>query len=211
MDRETHEYYESRAAEVADRYLSVQSPLGPQFATSFRPGSRVIDVGAGAGRDLARLLCDGYDAWGIEPSAGLRTIAIARNPGIRGRLLPGSLPRGLPDLPSMGGPFEGAVCSAVLQHLPLGDLPEAVLAIGRLLGPTGRMLVSIPAAHGQIGPDLRDLGGRLYTGVTAGEIASLLERAGFGPLFRLHTDDAYGRQGHSWVTLLHARPGRSVV
>ena len=64
MDPQTLSYYVTHAAELARRYESVASPVARYFDVSFAAGSRVLDVGAGSGRDLAALRAAGYDAFG---------------------------------------------------------------------------------------------------------------------------------------------------
>ena len=55
-------------------------PLMPYFPMAFLPGSRVLDVGCGSGRDVKALLKQGYDAHGVEPVAAMREMAIAHSP-----------------------------------------------------------------------------------------------------------------------------------
>lgn len=52
VDPKTVQFYCDRAATVAIRYTSVDSAAAPLFPVAFTPGSRVLDVGCGAGRDL---------------------------------------------------------------------------------------------------------------------------------------------------------------
>jgi SAM-dependent methyltransferase len=51
----------------------VASPVARFFGTAFASGCRVLDVGAGSGRDLAALLSLGYDAYGAEPMEAMAT------------------------------------------------------------------------------------------------------------------------------------------
>lgn len=75
MDLRTLDYYNNHAAEIADRYESVNSPVVQYFSFAFGPGARVLDVGVGSGRDLASLLSSSYNAYGVEPSEQLRSLA----------------------------------------------------------------------------------------------------------------------------------------
>jgi SAM-dependent methyltransferase len=199
VDTKTAEFYDRNAAELAARYESVASPVRRYFQLAFASGARVLDVGAGSGRDLSALLQDGYDGYGVEPSAGLREAAIATHPELAGRLIDGALPAmGAP----FGGGFDGVVCCAVLMHLPEAEIFDAALALRSLLKAHGRLLISIPATRTDVGQDQRDDKGRLFQPCVPEELQLLFERLGFQLIGRWDTEDALRRAGTAWVTLL---------
>lgn len=199
MDPQTAEFYSRHAADVAARYESAPSPVEPYFAAAFPAGGRVLDIGAGSGRDLAALIRAGYDGRGVEPSDELRQAALATHPELQGRLVEGSLPAiGQP----FGGGFDGIVCCAVLMHLPDAELFDAVLALRALLKPHGRLLLSIPGARTDVGEDNRDQQGRLFQPYQPDELQLLFERLGFQQIGRWETVDVLQRAGTSWVTML---------
>ena len=204
MDSQTAGYYESNAAEIARRYEAVESPIERYFAAYFLPGARVLDIGCGSGRDLSRLVANGYEGYGIEPADSLRAAALVAHPELAGRIERGGLPAtGKP----FGGEFDGVVCSAVLMHVPTTDLLDAVLAIRSLLKEHGRLLLSLPASRGEELKEHRDSAGRLFSPYSAGEISLLFERFGFRPMCRWESGDQLGRQGTSWYTLLFELQG----
>ena len=95
----------------------------------------MLDIGAGSGRDLATLIAGSYEAFGVEPTEGLRIAAIGRHPELAQRIEAGALPAiGTP----FGGGFDGLLCSAVLMHVPEVDLFDAAFSLRRLLRPHGR-------------------------------------------------------------------------
>lgn len=202
MDPKTLAYYTENATEIARRYESVDSPVERYFALAFTPAARVLDVGCGSGRDAARLLGSGYDAYGIEPVEALRHAAMAAHPELVGRIGEGGLPR---TGNAFGGKFDGIVCSAVLMHVPDTELLDSAFAIRQLLKPGGRLLLSIPASRGDLLSSDRDTNGRLFSPYSADEISLLLERLGFGPISRWDSEDVLGRSGTSWTTLLLER------
>ena len=53
MDNLTHEFYNSKAHEVAQRYESAGGGVSQLFPVLFHAGQSVLDVGAGSGRDMA--------------------------------------------------------------------------------------------------------------------------------------------------------------
>lgn len=195
MDPQTLAFYASNAATMAQRYEAASSPMERYFAAAFMPGARVLDIGCGSGRDAARLMAHGYDAYGIEPVAAFREAAVTAHPELAGRIEDGALPQ---TGPAFGGGFDGVMCTAVLMHLQDTDLLDAALAIRRLLKPRGRLLLSIPASRSDVRDDHRDEGGRLFSPYTADEISLLFERLGFAPIGRWDTEDVLKRSGTSW-------------
>lgn len=199
MDEGTRRFYAENAASIAAKYEAAASPVERYFAAAFPPGGRILDVGAGSGRDLACLLRSGYQAYGVEPSDELRQAAVSAHPKLAERLCPGALPT-LAD--PFGGGFDGLLCSAVLMHVPEAELFDTAYELRRLLKPHGRLLLSLPSARTDVGPDERDAGGRLFKGYTAEYIQLLFERIGFQRIGRWSTEDALGRAGTAWYTLL---------
>ena len=199
MDHRTAAFYEANAAEVAQRYEAVANPIENLFPTAFVQGARVLDIGCGSGRDASRLLAKGYDAYGVEPSAGLRAAAITKHSDLAGRIVDGTLPDiGLP----FGGGFDGILCCAVLMHVPDSQLFDAALNIRALLKQHGRLLISLPLSRGEVLADQRDASGRLFAAYTPEEITLLFERLGFHAIGRWDNSDALARTGTTWYTLL---------
>jgi SAM-dependent methyltransferase len=199
VDEATALHYTTHAALIAARYEAVGSPVAAYFPIAFAPASKVLDVGAGSGRDLAQLLKHGYDAYGIEPSEALRSAAVKHHPEIQGRIADGALPE-IGD--AFGSDFDGILCSAVLMHVPESELFDAAFSFRRMLRPHGRLLLSLPLARDDVGVDDRDAAGRLFKPYTAEYLQLLFERIGFQLIGRWDTDDALGRSGTRWYTLL---------
>jgi len=202
MDERTRLHYEEHAAELAERYESVRGGVEKYFRVAFEPGARVLDIGAGGGGNLATLIAEGHDGYGIEPVEAFHRVALARHPELEARLFRGALPGELPSLEALGGAFDGLLCAAVLQHLPRAQLFDAVYSLKALLKSGGRALVSVPAARPDLDAGRRDTGGRLYSRLVPDEMELLFERVGFLRVGRWEDADALGRPGYSWVTLL---------
>ncbi len=199
VDAKTLAFYEDRGEQLALRYEAVSSPVSRFFRVAFPEGARVLDVGAGSGRDLAALTAAGYDAFGVEPSSTFREAAFAAHPDLAGRIVDGALPNlGRPH----GGNFDGILCSAVLMHLGEADLFDAAFTLRGLLKKGGRLLLSLPRARTDVGADGRDAEGRLFTPYTAEYVQLLFERLGFQSIGRWDTEDALCRAGTGWFTLL---------
>lgn len=199
MDTTTVQFYEENAADISRRYETVTSPVERYFAAAFVSGSRVLDIGAGSGRDAARLLANGFDVYGVEPSEALWQASIVAHPELSNRLEGASLPElGQP----FGGGFDGILCSAVLMHVPGHEMFDAAMSIRSLLNAHGRLLISLPLSRGEGLTLERDGNGRLFKAYTAEEIQLLFERLGFQLIGRWDTEDALARSGTSWYTLL---------
>ena len=199
MDPDTERYYRLNASDVAGRYEAVASPVARYFRLAFPECGRVLDVGAGSGRDLAELLALGYDASGTEPVDEMAAAAIACHPQLQGRIASAALPAlGEP----FGGQFDGILCSAVLMHLPEADLFDAAFALRDALRPHGRLLVSLPLARADVGEGERGADGRLFKSYAPEYLQLLFERIGFQQVGRWDTEDALARAGTRWYTLL---------
>src|SRR5262245_34649709 len=114
MDHSTLRYYQENAEELFARYQRARPGISKYFHLAFAPGSRILDIGSGSGRDVQTLIREHYDAYGIEPCEEFRNLAIAADPTLSDRLQHGSIP-GL--TPRFQAPFDGLVCSAVFMHI----------------------------------------------------------------------------------------------
>jgi len=202
LDRPTLRSYADHAAEIARRHAAAGDGVARHFPLAFPPGSRVLDVGAGGGRDLASLVAEGHPAYGVEPVEAMRAEALRAHPELDGRLVAGTLPDALTEAAALGGLFDGVLCSAVLQHLPRSALFDAVFSLRRLLRPGGRALVSVPTARGDLDAHGRDPLGRLFTLVAPGELELLFQRTGFRTLSRTVEEDSLARPGVRWAVFV---------
>jgi SAM-dependent methyltransferase len=199
MNPQTVNYYARNAQEVAHRYESISSPMARYVAVAFPAGGRILDIGAGTGRDLAHLHAAGYDAFGVEPVVGFAEIAVRIHPELQGRLASGSLP----DLGNpFGGGFDGILCCAVLMHVPETDLLDTAFALRSQLKPHGRLLISLPLTRTDVQADERDANGRLFKTYAPEYLQLLFERIGFQMIGRWDRDGAFARAGTRWYTLL---------
>ncbi|MCZ7607825.1 MAG: class I SAM-dependent methyltransferase [Planctomycetota bacterium] len=100
----------------------------------FAPGSRILDAGCGAGRNLAWFGRNGFEVFGIDTDAA--AIARVRDAGIvpAEYLVAGSVTA----LPWPDAHFQGVICNALLHVLPSrADLEQVVAETWRVLAPGG--------------------------------------------------------------------------
>ncbi len=199
MDHDTQDYYEREAGSLAERYAGASGGISAWFDRAFSEGAKVLDVGAGSGRDLDRLLEGGWDAWGAEPCRALVEEARRRYPRVAGRMTEAGLPR----LEGFGdGEYDGVVCSAVLMHILPEELEPALAGLCRVLRPGGRLLVSLPLDADGKAVELREPDGRLFSGLSPEGLEELICALGFALVTKGEGDDSLGRAGRRWVTLL---------
>ncbi|MGH2988397.1 MAG: class I SAM-dependent methyltransferase [Solirubrobacterales bacterium] len=99
------------------------------------PGrARILEVGAGDGRFLARLNADGYRVSGIEPAAGGGAAARSRGVAVQNV--------GIEEARIDSGSQDAVVLWHVLEHLD--DPGEALDRARRWLAPGGRAIVACP-------------------------------------------------------------------
>jgi SAM-dependent methyltransferase len=168
-----------------------------RFARDLPPGARIVEVGAGDGRFVARLRAAGFDASGIEPSASAAEAARARGaPVSEAALEEASFER---------ESLDGAVAWHSLEHL---DDPRT--AVGRMrawLRPGGTIVVACPnlaSLQARIGGDRwfhQDVP-RHRTHFTAAGLRLLLEGAGFRLRRMSHLLVEQNQLG-MWQTLLN--------
>ena len=199
MDQTTIKYYAENAAQVAERYESVVSDLSSHFADSFSKGDKVFDIGCGSGRDLAVLNKLGFDCYGVDPVLEFVEIAQRLHPELENRIALGKLP----DLQvPFNGNFDGVLCSALLMHIDIQQLPATVKAIKSCLKVGGRLLYSVPSKRLDVVISNRDLNGRLFIPDQAVRLNSLFSSIGFTEIASWNNSDSMGRDSVEWVSVL---------
>ena len=173
--------------------------MAQYFQQAFLPGSKVLEIGVGSGRDMAQLRASGFEVVGIEPSKTLRESAIHFHPELAGKLFDAALPH----LNLGKATFDAVHCSAVLMHVPSSLLFDSALQIRNCLKVSGRLLLSLPLERGDTNETHRDQNGRLFSPYTPEQIETLFSRLGFVLISRWDTNDALARTGTSWFTQLY--------
>ncbi len=196
MDPLTQKYYSEKVSDATELYGTLKKGgIQDYFSRAFTPGSRILEIGAGSGRDLDALTRAGYDASGIDASGEMLEQALRRYPHLVGKYIPGSLPS---DKSFFETPFNGILCSAVLMHIADDQLLDAVYTIKRNLKPGGTLLLSTPGKRHEVDGDNRLPDGRLFI-IRPPEFYSLFfERVGFREILADEVSDALGRPGVRW-------------
>jgi ubiquinone/menaquinone biosynthesis C-methylase UbiE len=167
--------YDRIAAEYAasdGKMLPSLVERGTLFLSSIGPGARVLDVGCGAGRDMAWMEAQGFHVTGVDLSTGM--LDQAR------RLVQGKLLH--MDMSHLAFPpasFEGIWCNASLLHIPKAQAPEVLGQMHRVLIPGGWLYFSLQEGDGERWEVTRFGVERFFARYVSEEAEALLSQTGF--------------------------------
>lgn len=155
------------------------------------PG-RILDIGAGTGRDAAALAGRGHGVVAVEPTAQLRAHGQRLHPDVAIEWIDDALP----DL-SLIRPleqFDAVFVTAVWMHLDAAERRRAMTRIGELLAPDGRLFVNL--RHGPVPA------GRHMFDVSAAETVALGGEVGLRTIHASERPDLHGRNSVRWSCLV---------
>lgn len=145
--------YEAAAPDLIARYDAI--PIGEMFAPveDLLPSApnRILDIGAGTGRDAAWLASLGHDVTAVEPVAALREAGKTLHPDSAIRWIDDRLPE-LAALAEKEAGFDMIQLIGVWQHLGDAHRRVAMTRIACLLAPRGKLILSYrhgPASAGR--------------------------------------------------------------
>ncbi|PBB14193.1 hypothetical protein CK231_10770 [Mesorhizobium loti] len=191
-------YYDRHAVDLADSYEGISfENTHPALAQMLvgKPPLRILDIGAGTGRDAAAIALRGHHVVAVDPSAQMLKLAQSLHGDPRITWLSDALP-GLAKV--QGQTFDIVLLSAVWMHIPPAERAQAFRQIVALMAPNGNIYISLRMGPGDpergIWPVDADEVGRLAT-VNELKVTNL----GAQP-------DLLGRAEVSWQTLLVSRP-----
>ena len=190
-------FYNRRAATLIPAYGSVLFEQVHGAALPYLPAlpARVLDVGAGSGRDAAALSTLGFEVTAVEPAIELRKAGKQLAP--RARWLADKLPR-LATLTEREERFAFILCSAVLMSLKPRDLGPSLAAMARLLLPCGVLALTLRD------PSASEGGSGLHRH-NDDDVRSAAAVAGLSLLAFAEVPDSLGRE-HRWRSYVFAAP-----
>ena len=158
---------------------------------------RVLDIGAGSGRDAAALAARGYSVIAVEPTRALRERAAALHPSPEVEWLDDALPD-LSAVSARGECFDLIMMTAVWMHLDAGQRSAAMPRIAGLLRPGGVLILSL--RYGPVPP------GRRMFEVSVEETVELAVAGGLGLLLRYESQDGFfKRPDVRWARLAFSK------
>ncbi len=180
--------YESRRFEAVHPHLLARLPVPP---------ARVIDIGAGTGRDAGALAARGYDVTAVEPTAAMRAHGQRLHPNPRIDWIDDHLPGLARVVPPPGG-FAFLFVTAVWMHLDAGQRAAAMPRLAAIAAPGAHLAMTL--RHGPV-----PVGRRMFD-VSAAETLALADAAGFDCIDVSEDYDGVGVQpGISWDQLVLRR------
>lgn len=161
-----------------------------EFLLRVPENGRVLDLGCGAGRDLAWLGQHSLRLVGADFSAGM--LAEAR------KIV--SFPLTQMDMRALGfsaRSFDGIWCNAALLHLPKAQMPHALQEIRRVLRKGGILSVAVQEGEqeGLENNPYNQSGERFFARYSLEEMTDLLCRAAFNVLAARWTES----DSHTWL------------
>lgn len=186
--------YSAEAAVLSTRYESITFEDVHRETLALIPPApcRVLDIGAGTGRDAAALARRGHRVTAVEPTAGLREFGMRHHAGLPIEWIDDGLPD-LTRLAERNGAYDLIYLTAVWMHLDAPERAAAMARIAALLAPNGLVILSL--RHGPVPP------GRRMFDVTGDETVALAARHGLVPAFEDLRDDMMGRPEVRWTIL----------
>jgi len=187
--------YEQEAPELLQRYetMAFEHSHSGLLDLIPPPRIRVLDIGAGTGRDAAWFAARGDDVTAIEPTRAMREGAMKLHPAPNITWIDDCLP----DVASVSGRvFDLVWMSAVWMHFDPAERARMMPNVGALVGPSGALMISL--RHGPI-PE-----GRRMFDVSVNETEALARAEGLTCARKENIESSYA-PGVFWDRLWFAR------
>jgi len=194
MSADAPAWYDAHASELAPVYEAIDPARLHAWLADLLPGAgaRVLDIGAGTGRDAAWLAGLGMQVTAVEPSSGMREQGRALHAGAAIDWVEDALPE-LTAVRSQGVPFDLVLLSAVWMHVPPAQRGEAFANLMALTRPGGWLALTL--RHGP------HAAGDAAHPVSEKEVERLAQAHGATIARRRDAPDHRGRPGVSWTCL----------
>ncbi|MDJ0920915.1 MAG: class I SAM-dependent methyltransferase [Henriciella sp.] len=172
--------YANEADDLFERYEARRSADVHKPWSHFFPASpaRILDIGAGTGRDAAWFTSLGHHVTAVEPVDEMRTRAQKLHPEPEITWLKDILPD-LPDVRALNQTFDMILMHAVWMHLTEPERTSGMATLASLLASGGRIVMS--QRHGPVpkGRRMFEIGGE--------ETISLAAQHGLKCLYNIRT------------------------
>jgi SAM-dependent methyltransferase len=190
-------WYDAHAEQLADGYEDLDAVQAhPQLFELVRdaPPLRVLDVGAGTGRDAAALSCLGHEVTAVDPSRKMLRLARALHAD---RDIAWKRDA-LPELASLDGAFDLILLSGVWMHVLPAARCAAFARLAELTASSGQIYITL--RNGPEDPE------RAMWPTGVAEIRALADALGMATTDLGRRPDLLGRDDVHWQTLLVRKP-----
>lgn len=191
----TIDYYNSNADWYFRNTVNVDmSECCDRFLKYVVPGGKIIDIGAGSGRDINYFKDRGYVVEGIDASEGMCQLATIYS-GID------VICERIQDWHPQGK-YDGIWANASLQHLELSEIEEFIIRALGYLNINGALYISVKKGM-QTGCDEK---GRFFVGLSEEKVQQMVTQGEVLVDFDIWiTEDALGRNGENWLNMIMVR------
>jgi SAM-dependent methyltransferase len=163
---DTTRFYATNAARYAQGWDGAANPFLRPFLARLQPGSRILELGCGAGRDAQAMIAAGHD---VDPTDGIPEIALQAELTL-GRPVRVMRFEDLKDCTR----YDAVWANASLLHVPRGALPGVLSRIRSALKPGGLHFATYKSGSGEG----HDRHGRYFNYPTATELKEFYGLAG---------------------------------
>src|ERR1700730_6543547 len=188
------EHYAEEAPDLLKRYESISFADTHRSVLQLIPNEpcRVLDIGAGTGRDAAGFAGLGHRVVAVEPTEEMRRGAMALHPSPLIEWLDDSLPD-LATVLARGEQFDVVMLTAVWMHLDEQQRQRAMPNLAALARDGGVMIMTL--RHGPVPP------GRRMFEVSAEETIGLAQPFGFRCGLNRQAESPLRQPGVTWTRL----------
>ena len=201
-------FYDDHAQQLAEQYLSKTFEEVHAAWAEFlppilnKPNARILDLGAGAGRDSRYFAEQGQvndiSIVAVEPAKLLAEIGQQQTLGLNVKWVEDSLPA-LDVVCRQEVSFDLILLSAVWMHIPKSERPRAIRKLANLLKPGAKLVISL--RHGPSGDE------RKMHDVSTEELELLAKTVGLSVVLKTERDsDKLGRDTVHWQTVVLQLP-----
>ena len=188
------ENYAEEAPELLKRYESISFADTHHSVMHLIPteACRVLDIGAGTGRDAAGFAARGHRVVAVEPTEEMRRGAMALHPSPLIEWVDDSLPD-LASVRTRGEQFDVIMLTAVWMHLDEQQRRRALPNVAALVRSGGVMIMTL--RHGPVPP------GRRMFEVSAEETIGVAAPLGLDCVLNRPAQSSLRQPGVSWTRL----------
>ncbi len=190
------EGYAEEAEDLFKRYESISGAETHKAVLHLIPAApaRILDVGAGTGRDAAWLASLGHRITAVEPTDAMRLPAAKLHPSPLIEWLDDSLPE-LALLRGRGEAFDLILLSAVWMHFDRDQRRQAMATLAALLRSGGMLILRV--RHGAVPP------GRRMFEIPDDETVELAQLQGLHVVLNLRVESVLAANRDAGVSWTH--------